>query len=103
MKPEGCGFGPCKHSKERGGHGCDMCDRVAQIAPLEPCGRVLADGVACSLYRGHPSWVACRGTKKAKEAAAANATRDGERPDKDDTNLAFKRRYREGPHRGSHR
>lgn len=96
---EGCGFGPCKHSKDRGGHGCDMCDRVAKIAPLEACGRQVSDGVTCSLFKGHPSWVACRGTKKARERAAVNAARDGDRPDKDAAPLAFKKRTRVGPHR----
>lgn len=26
-----CGFGPCERSLERGGKGCDLCDRVAKL------------------------------------------------------------------------
>jgi hypothetical protein len=26
-----CAFGPCDQSRERGGAGCDLCDRVAKL------------------------------------------------------------------------
>jgi hypothetical protein len=29
--PEGCGFGPCRHSRERGGRGCHLCDVTAKL------------------------------------------------------------------------
>lgn len=31
LLPRGCGFGQCERSRDRGGHGCDMCDRVAKL------------------------------------------------------------------------
>lgn len=71
---EGCGFGPCRNSRERGGPGCYLCDEVAHL----PQSRTM-DGI------------------HARDKA--NAARDGERPDKDATNLAFKKRHRVGPHR----
>lgn len=37
-----CGLGPCDKSRERGGAGCDLCDRVAKLAqPKEERGELL--------------------------------------------------------------
>lgn len=100
LPKEGCAFGPCRQSRDRGGPGCDLCDRVAKIlAKMTPCGKTV-NGEPCTLVYQHPSWVACRSKAKAsKDEAQSNPERDGERPDKDDTNLAFKKRHRVGPHR----
>lgn len=31
MTIEGCGFGPCVRSRERGGPGCHLCDVTAKL------------------------------------------------------------------------
>jgi hypothetical protein len=96
---EGCGFGPCRNSLERGGAGCRLCDVIAKILPPLPCGADVA-GVPCSLVRGHPWWVQHRGPRKT--AAEENATRDGAPKlsgEKERGNLAFEKRRRVGPHR----
>lgn len=76
---EGCAFGPCRQSLERGGAGCRLCDRIAKIQQPVACGLPIKDGF-CQLVKGHPSWVPCRG--KRKPAADLNPERDGERPDR---------------------
>ena len=32
----GCAFGPCVHSRERGGAGCKLCDVVAKLPQQRP-------------------------------------------------------------------
>ena len=78
-RPEGCGFGPCVNSLERGGGSCLLCDVIAHL-PQQ------ASGVM---------QLAAREMK--------NAARDGVGKLKGGENLAFKKRHREGAHRGSHR
>lgn len=80
-RPEGCGFGPCRNSLERGGDGCDLCDRVAKL-PQPKRAIAAAD--------------------PADERKQANAARDGAPKlsgEKKRGNLAFEKRRRVGPHR----
>jgi hypothetical protein len=76
-RPEGCGFGPCRNSIERGGQGCRLCDVIAKLP--QP---------------------------KALEAVKEqdNPERDGAPKlagERKRGNLAFQKRHREGPHRGN--
>jgi hypothetical protein len=71
--PDGCGFGPCRNSRDRGGDGCYLCDVVAHL----PQPRDVTDD---------------RRTRAA-------ARRDGVAGVKGGQSLAFKKRYRVGPHR----
>lgn len=94
----GCAdVGGCDASAANSGHGCHLCDVIASL-PAKPaaCGRVLDGGAVCELVADHPSWVACRGTKK---GVPENATRDGDASRKGGQSLAFKKRHRVGPHR----
>ncbi len=80
---EGCGFGPCRDSRERGGGGCDLCDRVAHL-PQPPASRRVV------------------GELEIHEREHTNAARDGDPKlsgEKDRGNLAFQKRRRVGPHR----
>lgn len=80
---EGCGFGPCLDSIERGGRGCYLCDTIAKLE--QPGARLAAAAEV-------------RATEK------ANAARDGapKLPGaKVRGNLAFEKRRRVGPHRGN--
>lgn len=79
--PEGCGFGPCWNSLERGGASCDMCDRVAHLP--QPVFRDAAG-------------LRARDTKNAGRDGAPKLSGERER-----TPLAFRKRHREGPHRGN--
>ena len=78
---EGCAFGPCQNSIERGGASCDLCDRVAKIPQ-----------VGGRLKTSDPADV-----KPQQNAARGGAPKlAGERAR---GNLAFQKRRRVGPHR----
>jgi hypothetical protein len=102
-RPEGCGFGPCQHSLERGGEGCDLCDRVAHIRIVRCVGLTQEEQQPCGLVEHHPG--PCKPSGNGKV----------ERPDLKDSEpvpdltgpraaaiaLGRKRRHRDGPHRGT--
>jgi hypothetical protein len=81
---EGCGFGPCRDSRERGGAGCYLCDVIAKLP--QPARRGgLVDAAA-----------------DVNERETANPERDGAPKlsgERKRGNLAFERRHRVGPHR----
>lgn len=80
---EGCGFGPCLDSIERGGRGCYLCDTIARLA--QPAhARAAADPV--------------------DEKKQANAARDGAPKlsgEKERRHPMFEKRRRDGPHRSN--
>lgn len=93
---EGCGFGPCLNSLERGGRGCYLCDTIARLE--QPAAR--ARGASSA---GQALDAAAAGAD-VHEREHRNATRDG------DPKLAgakarrhpmFEKRRRDGPHRGN--
>jgi hypothetical protein len=78
---EGCGFGPCLDSRERGGAGCRLCDVIAKLPQPERLTRPLEAG---------------------EDVSAEAAARDGEPKlsgERKRGNLAFEKRRRVGPHR----
>lgn len=78
---EGCGFGPCLDSLERGGRGCTLCDVTAKLP--QPGARRL---------------------ESADVKPQANAARDGAPKlsgEKDRRHPMFEKRRRQGPHRGN--
>lgn len=79
----GCGFpGGCSDSRDNGGSGCYLCDTVAKLPQPKTALEAISE-------REH------------KNAARDGAERlSGERKR---GNIAFRKRHREGPHRGSHR
>ena len=67
---EGCAFGPCLNSSERGGRGCHLCDVIAKLPqpgrrlvdadPVKPQANAARDGdpkLAGERERRHPMWV----------------------------------------------
>lgn len=99
---EGCGFGPCVDSLERGGAGCDLCDRVAHIPPVEQCPKDVGDQ-RCRLEAGHEP--PCDAPRRAEKVDTA-PTRDGDpklAAERKRGNLAFQKRHREGPVRQQRR
>ncbi len=80
---EGCGFGPCLDSRERGGAGCRLCDVIAH---LEYPGRARA------------------AADPAGEKPQANAARDGAPKlsgERERRHPMWNKRKREGPHRSN--
>jgi hypothetical protein len=78
---EGCAFGPCRDSRDRGGAGCYLCDTIAHLE--QPAARQAA-------------------AAEVREAEKTNAARDGDPKlagEKKRGNLAFEKRRRVGPHR----
>lgn len=74
-----CAFGPCPRSLERGGPGCDMCDRVAKLP--QP---VFKDAI--------------------HEREKINPERDGVptlAAAKERRHPMWEKRHRQGPHRGN--
>jgi len=84
---EGCGFGPCLDSRERGGRGCRLCDVIARLPqPARP-----AEIVAAVDADAH-------------ERAHKNAARDGDPKlpgEKPRRHPMFEKRHRDGPHRSN--
>lgn len=80
---EGCGFGPCLESLERGGSGCYLCDTIARLA--QPAAkRALVEA--------------------ADVKPTANASRDGDPKlsgAKARRHPMFEKRRRDGPHRSN--
>lgn len=86
---EGCGFGPCLDSIERGGRGCYLCDTIAKLE--QPAARrrsLTASAVDVDVH----------------EREHANPARDGDPKlsgAKERRHPMFEKRRREGPHRGN--
>lgn len=82
---EGCGFGPCLDSLERGGRGCYLCDTIAKLE--QPAARRV-DVAAADV----------------SEREQKNAARDGDPKlsgAKARRHPMFEKRKRQGPHRGN--
>jgi len=82
---EGCAFGPCRDSRERGGAGCHLCDVIAKL-PQPPSSRRVV------------------GELEIHDREKANAARDGDPKlsgAKQRRHPMFEKRRRQGPHRGN--
>jgi len=79
---EGCAFGPCRDSRERGGAGCHLCDVIAKLPQPQKLTRPLEAG---------------------EDLAPDKAARDGDPKlsgAKQRRHPMFEKRRRQGPHRG---
>jgi hypothetical protein len=89
---EGCGFGPCLSSIERGGRGCYLCDTIAKLEqPRARAAAGLAPDVAAVDADVH-------------EREHKNAARDGAPKlsgEKERQHPMFEKRRRDGPHRSN--
>jgi hypothetical protein len=86
---EGCGFGPCLDSIERGGCGCYLCDTVARLE--QPAARRRSLDAAAADANVH-------------EREHTNAARDGDPKlagAKSRRHPMWEKRRRQGPHRGN--
>lgn len=84
-RPEGCGFGPCRNSLERGGKGCRLCDVIAKLPQPR---RSIAAAVDADVH----------------EREHRNAARDGDLKlagAKQRKHPMWEKRRRQGPHRGN--
>lgn len=80
---EGCAFGPCLDSIERGGRGCYLCDTIARLP--QPRRSIAA-------------------ADPADERKQTNAARDGAPKlsgEKERRHPMFEKRRRDGPHRSN--
>lgn len=83
---EGCGFGPCLDSRERGGRGCYLCDTIATLP--QPIKRLAPAAVDEGIH----------------EREHANAARDGDPKlsgAKERRHPMYEKRRRQGPHRSN--
>lgn len=96
---EGCGFGPCLDSRERGGAGCHLCDVIAKLPQPRRRGAPLVDDAADGAWFGGDA-----GAEELHQRELVNPTRDGAPKlsgERERGNLAFQKRRRQGPHRGN--
>lgn len=89
---EGCAFGPCRDSRDRGGAGCHLCDVIAKLPQpgADRAARRLADAAA--------------GDADVHEREHKNAARDGDPKlagAKQRKHPMWEKRKRQGPHRGN--
>jgi hypothetical protein len=80
---EGCGFGPCLDSRERGGRGCYLCDTIARLE--QPAARARAADPADVKQQTNPE----------RDGAPKLA---GERERR---HPMWEKRRRDGPHRSN--
>jgi hypothetical protein len=87
---EGCGFGPCLSSTQRGGPFCYLCDTIARLEQPRARARALTDAAAVDA--------------DVHEREHRNAARDGDPKlsgAKERRHPMYEKRRRQGPHRSN--
>ena len=90
---EGCGFGPCLSSLERGGRGCYLCDTIARLEQPRTRSRGLADEADAAAVDAD-----------VHEREHKNPARDGDAKlsgAKERRHPMYEKRRRQGPHRSN--
>ncbi len=105
---EGCGFGPCLASRERGGRGCTLCDVIAKLPQPGNLARQAdaAAAVAPVLEAEGLDLLPPAPTPLELEPVRAqqNPTRDGAPKlsgERERRHPMFEKRRRDGPHRSN--
>lgn len=96
-----CALGPCDRSRERGGPGCDLCDRVAKLRIVRCVGLTQEEQKPCGLVAGHegPCQRGTRGKAAQPDLKDAEPLPDLSAPRAAAIALGRVKRYRVGPHR----
>jgi hypothetical protein len=98
-----CAIGPCDASLERGGAGCDLCDRIAKIRIVRCVGLTQAEQKPCALVEGHrgPCKPSTNGKVERAELKESEPLPDLTGPRAAAIALGRRKRHRDGPHRGN--